>query len=111
MQDKHLIVVLQCDECGSPHAGCRDLACALSSRPYAGEDVVPVEQLWGAVDRSAFESIIHDWTCGCGKGERCPDRDGCREAADQIVAHFGGRSDAPAAPRDQHPKEAGDGCP
>jgi hypothetical protein len=41
-QDNHLIVVLQCDECGDPRVGCRDLACAIRSRPYAGEDVVPV---------------------------------------------------------------------
>jgi hypothetical protein len=43
-QDNHLIVVLQCDECGDPRVGCRDLACAIRSRPYAGEDVVPVNQ-------------------------------------------------------------------
>jgi hypothetical protein len=32
------------------------------------------------------EAIIHDWTCGCGKGQACPNRDGCREAAEQIAA-------------------------
>jgi hypothetical protein len=58
-RDEHRIVVLQCDECGEPRAGCRALDCALSSRPYAGEDVVPVEQLRGAVARAeALERAI-----------------------------------------------------
>lgn len=47
-QDHHLIVVLQCDECGDPRAGCRNVNCAMQSRPYAGEDVVPVEHETGA---------------------------------------------------------------
>lgn len=47
-------------------------------------------ELRGAVDTGAFESIIHDWTCGCGKGQACPNRGGCREAAEQIAARFGG---------------------
>lgn len=42
--DEHRIVVLQCDECGEPHAGCRNVACALLSRPYAGENVVVPSQ-------------------------------------------------------------------
>jgi hypothetical protein len=33
-----------------------------------------------------IEAVIHDWTCGCGKGQACSRRDGCREAAEQIVA-------------------------
>jgi hypothetical protein len=33
-----------------------------------------------------YEAIIHDWTCGCGKGQACPNRDGCCEAAEQIAA-------------------------
>lgn len=49
VRDEHRIVVLQCDECGEPRAGCRDPNCALTSRPYTGEDVVPAEQLRGAV--------------------------------------------------------------
>lgn len=36
------------------------------------------------VDR--IEAIIHDWTCGCGKGQACPQREDCHEAAEQIVA-------------------------
>lgn len=44
-QDIHRVVVLQCDECGDPQAGCRDLACALLVRPYPCEEVVPVEHL------------------------------------------------------------------
>lgn len=50
-RDEHRIVVLQCDECGEPRAGCRAVECALTSRPYAGEDVVPVDQLREAVHR------------------------------------------------------------
>lgn len=37
---------------------------------------------------SRLESIVHDWRCGCGWGQACPDRDGCREAAEQIAAEF-----------------------
>src|SRR4051794_34557892 len=44
------IVVLKCDECGEPQVGCPAVDCALTSRPYAGEDVVPAEQFRGAVD-------------------------------------------------------------
>lgn len=42
----------------------------------------------GAVDPSRIEAIVHDWTCGCGKGQACPQRDGCREAAEQIVTEL-----------------------
>lgn len=49
------------------------------------------QQHQGAVDASTVESIVHDWTCGCGKGQACPNRDGCREAAEQIVDHLRGQ--------------------
>lgn len=32
-----------------------------------------------------IESIIHDWMCGCGRGEACDKRGDCREAAEQIA--------------------------
>jgi hypothetical protein len=38
------------------------------------------------MDEKVIEAIVHDWTCGCGKGIACLRRDGCREAAEQIVA-------------------------
>lgn len=37
-------------------------------------------------DDGRVEAIIHDWLCGCGKGQACERRDDCREAAEQIVA-------------------------
>jgi hypothetical protein len=52
-QDDRPLVVLQCDECGDPHVGCRDTACALRARPYVVLDEMRHEKstgsppLWG----------------------------------------------------------------
>lgn len=84
MRDEHRIVVLQCDECGEPRAGCRDLACALVSRPYAGEDVVPAGQVRDAVS-VAVERV-------------CDDPDALTRARRAYLNSppHGGRHDAPA---------------
>lgn len=68
-RDEHRIVVLQCDECGEPRVGCRSVDCALNSRPYAGEDVVPADQLAGAVGRIAELEHALDMACDALRAE------------------------------------------
>jgi hypothetical protein len=88
-RDEHRIVVLQCDECGEPRAGCRAVDCALSSRPYAGEDVVPADQLRGAVeDRDALSVMLKrllDVALVDGYGETV------RDEAEALLTRVGGQ--------------------